>query len=289
MAACPECGRPVAVAGASCLYCGGALGEIRDALTTPPQEPAPEEQQRSLVVLDLENVDALRLSDAFQLPAAETAQWVRRGGFRLTTATASPSEATLEVERLAGLGLRAVALDGERLARARTPLEAQGARYADGRLHLRHEAGSLALGAEDVALLVKGPIRREYQASTERRRFRLATLEQGYLFHLHLVQEIRPVELDPYAIEFDEGAAPGSSQLRVSGWIGQLGQDWPVDDGFRFLPPALGLEKPTSGLLQVAAAIRGAKDGGSQVLDNVGQFRFFSAWRGLVERERRNT
>jgi len=239
-------------------------------------------------VLDLEGVDPPRLADAFELPAAETAQWVRRGGFRLTTATASPSEATREAERLASLGLRAIALDGARVGEARAPFEARGTRFGGGLLHVRHAAGSFEIGAADVVLLVKGPIRREYQTSTERRRFRLATLEQGYLFHLHLAREVRPVELDPHAIEFDADEEPGSSLLRVSGWIRQLSQDRPVEDGFRFLPPALGLEEPSSGPLKLAAALGGSSDAAALVLDNVGQFRFFSAWRGLVEREQRS-
>ena len=239
-------------------------------------------------MLDLEGVDPPRLADAFQLPAAETAQWVRRGGFRLTTATASPGEATREVERLTGLGLRALALDGSRVGEARVPFEARGARFGDGLLHVRHGMGSFEIRAADVVLLVKGPIRREYQASTERRRFRLATLEQGYLFHLHLAEGVRPVELDPHAIEFDAVDGAGSSLLRVNGWIRQLSQDRPVEDGFRFLPPALGLEEPSSGPPRLAAALGGSGDGAAQILDNVGQFRFFSAWRGLVGRERRN-
>ena len=209
-------------------------------------------------------------------------------GLRLTTAAASPSEATREVERLTGLGLRAIALDGSRVGEARVPFEAQAARFGDGLLHVRDGTGSFEIRAADVVLLVKGPIRREYQVSTERRRFRLATLEQGYLFHLHLVQGLRPVELDPHAIEFDTGEAPGSSLLRVNGWIRQLSQHRPVDDGFRFFPPALGLEEPSSGSVKLAAALAGSGDGAAQILDNVGQFRFFSAWRALVGRERRS-
>jgi len=283
----------VALARAGCLYCGAALGELARAepaaSQTPPEPPrAPEEEPRSLVVLDLEGVDPPRLADAFELPAAETAQWVRRGGFRLTTGAASPSEARREVERLAGLGLRAVALAGSRVALARAPYEAQSARFGDGRLHVRHATGSLAIGADDVVLLVEGSIAREYQTPTDRRHFRVATLEQGYLFHLHLARGVQPVELDPGAIEFDDGCGPGSSLLRVRGWIRQLGRDWPLEDGFRFLAPALGLATPPSGPTRLAAALGSGKDAASQVLDNVGQFRFFSAWRGLIERARRS-
>ena len=77
--------------------------------------------------------------------------------------------------------------------------------------------------------------------------------------------------------------------LRVSSWIRSLTANRPVEDGFRFLPPALGLEQPSSGPLKLAASLGGGGDGAAQILDNVGQFRFFSAWRGLVERERRST
>ena len=288
MAGCPECGRPVALARASCLYCGAALGEAAALLAEPAPTAAEDEAPPSLVVVDIERVDPPELADAFSLPAAETAQWVRRGGFRLTSSAATPERAEAEVARLTQLGLSAVALPGSEVAEARAPYEALSVRRHAERLEVRHSDGRLAIAAPDVLLLVTGPIRREYQTTTEKRRFRLATLDQGYRFHLHLHRELRPVELDPHSLEFEGDVPPGSSQLRLSGWLTGLGPDWARDDGFRLVPPALGLEQPTTGPQQLAAALRGGDDGGSQVLDNVTQFRFFSAWQGLTRRALRN-
>jgi hypothetical protein len=63
-----------------------------------------------------------------------------------------------------------------------------------------------------------------------------------------------------------------------------------VDDGFRWLPPALAPAAPGAhggtrpGL--PAPTGRGAREG-ALVLDNLAQFRFYSAWRAAVERLRR--
>jgi hypothetical protein len=58
-----------------------------------------------------------------------------------------------------------------------------------------------------------------------------------------------------------------------------------VDDAFRRLPPALAPAPPAGGRLARAGETprEGApKEGG--VLDNLAQFRFYSAWRGAAER-----
>jgi hypothetical protein len=65
----------------------------------------------------------------------------------------------------------------------------------------------------------------------------------------------------------------------------------PTDDHFRRLPPALGAASPEAGgALGAAAGLSGARGrhkDAPQILDNLAQFRRYSAWRGAVERRRR--
>src|SRR4030095_7413037 len=62
---CPGCGRPVAMARASCLYCGAALptgtAEAVAAAAAPPPVAAPD---RALLVLDLRAADPAPLRNA---------------------------------------------------------------------------------------------------------------------------------------------------------------------------------------------------------------------------------
>jgi len=57
-----------------------------------------------------------------------------------------------------------------------------------------------------------------------------------------------------------------------------------VDDQFRLVPPALAVAERTSSAADVLQARR--PESATAILDNVAQFRFYSAWRGLVERSR---
>jgi hypothetical protein len=61
-----------------------------------------------------------------------------------------------------------------------------------------------------------------------------------------------------------------------------------VDDEFRRLPPALAPAAPSGGALGMVETLRAPRASDAPlVLDNLAQFRFYSAWRGLVERQRR--
>jgi hypothetical protein len=65
-----------------------------------------------------------------------------------------------------------------------------------------------------------------------------------------------------------------------------------ADDGFRRLPPALAptTEEPDAGLAGAARPRprRGRDALAPVILDNLAQFRFYSAWRGAIERRRRH-
>jgi hypothetical protein len=136
--------------------------------------------------------------------------------------------------------------------------------------------------------VVAGAIRREYQArETRARSFRSATLEQGYRFHLHRGDDPGPIELDPAGLEFDEDSrAAASSLLRVGRWVSALSGAGATDQGFRFLPPALApaTPSPEAGVLAAAARLSSEASEEAVVLDNLAQFRFYSAWRACAER-----
>jgi hypothetical protein len=78
------------------------------------------------------------------------------------------------------------------------------------------------------------------------------------------------------------------SLVVLSEWLKALAAHVPVDDDFRRLPPALGPEEVAPGALGMVEALRPPRaDGAPLVLDNLAQFRFYSAWRAIVERRKR--
>jgi len=289
--ACPKCGRPVALRRPRCLYCGAALPEAVAAPTggvapgTLTVDPGPP---RALLVLDLAGAEPTRIAEALRLRRLEAEMLVRRGGFHLQRVV-DEKDALPEERRLreAGLVVTVVPESETRLA----PVLALRGRYETGALAVRHANGELRLLASDLLMVVRGPISREYQPATEWKRPRLATLEPGYRFHLHRLSDPRPLELDPGGFEFVAATGDASSLLTLTRWIQELAAGVPTDDHFRRLPPALGAASPEKGgALSAAAGL--ARDGGRDedaplVLDNVAQFRFYSAWRAAVERRRR--
>lgn len=292
----------MALARASCLYCGAPLPAESVAAATeaaskwreasplaasvaPRASPVAE---RQLLILDLDGEEAAVLERALGLSAFEAEMRARRGGLQLHRQGAA-DDVREEAARLQSAGL-SVFVVGEAEARQGTTA-ATGGRQAGGVLRLRTEGGALDLSPADLLLIVAGPIRREYQArEIERKRPHTATLEEGYRFHLHLRIDHCPVELDPASFAFgSEAPLTGSSLLELKAWLATLASAVPVDDGFKRLPPALGPAPEEQGSLGV---LRGGRNGLARgkdaplVLDNVAQFRFYSGWRAAIERRR---
>jgi hypothetical protein len=307
MASCPSCRRPVAMARATCFYCGASLppdavGAVLSAtaLTSAPADPG-RGGERGLVVLDIAAVNPGTLARALDLPPYEAGLLARRGGFHLHRAL-DRAAAQSEAVRLRDLGLVPVVV-AEAEARTR-PLRCVGGERGAGRLDLRTEEGAVSLLRGDVLLVVRGPIAREYRRTPKRRRVDTARLEEGYRVHLHLRPRgpgplrdpegelPRPVEIDAGNFEFGF-AVTGSARLEVDAWVDEVAGGAPSDDGFRRLPPALGpAEAEAKGALSAAASLGLASRGRAGrrdrpvVLDNVEQFRFYSGWRAAVERRR---
>jgi hypothetical protein len=293
MMVCPACDRPVALARPRCLYCGAALPrEVLRGEAPAASEPPPPAQDRTLVILELAGVDPSALAGALGLTYFEAAQRGRRGGLELWRSL-PPSEAEAEVTRLAGHGIRALAIPESGVRQACRPIVATGGRLEGSILTTRTEGGALRMEGRDVLLLVHGEIRRHYAPDAEVRRSRTATLDAGHRMHLHLVASTVPVEIDPGSFDFGETPLGRSSLLTLLEWVRAVAPSAPTDDSFKREVPALA---PSEGdLVGPAAAARALQTPRSAaragrdapvVLDNLAQFRFYSAWRGAAERVR---
>jgi hypothetical protein len=204
------------------------------------------------------------------------------------------AEAAREASRLVDLGLDVLLLPEPEVKQAENPVLLSGGRFEKATLLGRTAEDEIRVARGDLQLIVRGPIRREYGPGIDWRRRRSHVPGEGYRFHLHCLGRTRPVEIDPGAFEFPDAAgAPGSSLLRLVGWIDALAAGADVDDAFRMLAPALSpaQEEPGGGLLAARAMRRDAapsgKDKRPELLDNLRQFRAYSAWRGVAERRRR--
>src|SRR5262245_8594249 len=297
MPVCPACARPVAVARPRCLYCGAALAaeavkEAERSALAVREGPRAEESNRVLVVLEHRSYDPDALGRALGLPLFEAGQRAARGGFDLLR-TLPPARAEELAAELREAGL-VVHLVPETEAR-RPPSPTRGGAFEEGRLRLLTHEGKAVVGRDDLLLVVKGPIVREYQAPAEGagltwsptqfgHRVRTASLPGGYLVHLHLRRGPPPFELDPDNFEFGAASRQGSLHELALG-LESLGA--PTDDGFKRLVPALApAADDRTGVAAATRALVHASGKGAPVLDNVAQFRLYSGWRGTVERQR---
>jgi hypothetical protein len=237
-----------------------------------------------LVVVALEGVAAARLAAAFGISAYEAGIWARRGGYHLHRALSVP-DAAAERERLAREGIAAFTFDEAAVRAAAEPEPVLGGRFDGQALRVRTPAGAVDVAGANLLLAVKGAITREHPAKETLRFARTATLEPGFLFHLHRRGQPRPMEIDPSAFDFGAHRARESSLLEIAGWITTLAAAVPVDDGFRRISPALSPAAAATGpAARLEDALRTSAARPPAVLENIAQFRFYSAWRGAVER-----
>jgi len=240
------------------------------------------------VIVDLGRAEAAAVDVGLGLSRFEASQRVNRGGPDLWR-IAPTATAQEEAERLRAAGLKVLLIPEGEVREGRRPVVATGGRWIEGSLELRVDGGSVRVSGNEILLIVQGPIAREYPPSPETRRVRLATLEPGYRIHLHRGENPRPLELDPDVFDFGPTGVAQSSLLALREWVQTLGLKTLVDDSFRRILPALapGTARDSLGAV-LAAQSPAARDrkGNAVPLDNVGQFRFYSAWRGAVERRR---
>ena len=249
--------RPVAVARATCLYCGAPLPEPPPGETGaegPAAEPPGEVENASrlLLVLDLQATPTEALGRGLGLAHYEAELLGRRGGYHLhRVLEEGPGEE--EAARLRGEGVVVDTLP-ESEARAQ-PLRAVGGECGWGFLALRTEEGPVTLRRRDLLVIVQGPIARQYQQVYRRRKVEVASLEEGYRVHFHRRSDPRPVEIDAANFEFGF-TVTGSTRLELEAWVEAVSKGVPRDDGFRRIPPALGVAEPEArGPLAAASAL----------------------------------
>jgi hypothetical protein len=171
------------------------------------------------------------------------------------------------------------------------PLACLASERRSDELRLSTTEGVVSLAQADVLLVVRGAITREYQTTADRLRITTTRLEEGLRVHIHRRADERALEID--ALNFELGfAASGSVRLELDAWLETVTGDAPRDLGFRHLGPVLGPSEPEPGgplkaVGALAATTRGAAgENRPLVLDNVGQFRFYSGCLAAVARRR---
>ncbi len=293
---CPSCHRPVAMARPRCLYCGAALpsATVEAAQAAAAEAPeAPPKSDRVLLIVDMTGAEARAVSRALGLSAFEAAQRVRRGGPQIVR-IADAAAASHEAERIAKEGLRV-----ERVAEA-AALEAArpGAR---GRRAPRRRRPR--------------PARERWKAPARagRRRPRRQGTDHARVPDPRSQEGVRnrgagagiPLPRPPPLGPAPRGAGPRGLRVpdRRAPVVAPAPDrvdrgDHPRGAGGRRLPPdpsgARSRRKRTRAAgsgppRRSAGRHRGKKDDGRVVLDNIAQFRFYSGWRGILERQRKSS
>lgn len=304
---CPACARPIAMARATCVYCGAALPQdgLEEAqraarkvlqsknlagLEAVTQGFGREQPPRRYVVIDTASAPVELIAEACSVSVWEARQWQAASRYRLLKVSAEPADGPLE-SGLAQRGLDPLVVPEATVARSRNPvlLESIDPLADPPQCTFRDDPeGSPSrrgLREGDLTLIVSAPIKRERVKDTAPSRARAETrIEDAWLVHLHLRGEARPWEIDPLKTAY-EGAGLSSAYLRTLELVRRLSTLAPHDEAFRNIVPALspGLD-PRRDLEGLAPAAK-KKDREQRVvvLDNVAQFREYSAWRGALQ------
>ena len=116
-------------------------------------------------------------------------------------------------------------------------------------------------------------------------------MEEAWLVHVHLRHEARPWEIDPRRTAY-EGPGLASAHMRTLELVRRLATVVSFDDAFKNIVPALSPGADPSNEL---AGLQGGgvkprdKEPKTVILDNVTQFREYSAWRGALEWQTRGS
>jgi hypothetical protein len=251
-------------------------------------------------VLDLQGVSTGTLAQALHRTQAEAALYLRRNRYMLLSRAplSSPRD-----EEIARCGVNVIPLPVPAVEAARRPERALGGDPAQGLFLMEPDRQPRHIGADAVILHVWGAIRRERLLPEGRPRSRhepdgglrsYRARDDGLLVHVHTLSGEHPLEIDVDAFEFGHcEPSPTSSFLRILTGLRTLSATAHEDRTFRFEVPILGRPRaPGSGPLGAASRLLGGsfEDGASrnlEWLDNTDQFRFHSAWRGVLERQLR--
>lgn len=303
---CPSCGRPVATARPTCLYCGASLPEetqtaaaeaaarVLQAKNLSHLEAStggfgPEAPRRVYVILDT-TASIESIVDAFGISPWEAQQWQIASSFRLVRIAPEGRHEAMEAPLVASRHLHTI--PEKIVTESRTPRFVEFVGASPGTLALSLEdpetltARRLELEPSAVLLIVSGPIKREkvreaasYKKPSDTR------LDDGWLIHLHTRDDPRPLEIDPGRTKF-ETSGPASAHMLSLELVRRLENAAVHDAFFRNVVPALSPgADPLDELREMASAKKGgAKEPKRVVLDNMAQFREYSAWRAAIER-----
>ena len=290
------------MARATCMYCGAPLdvNVVAEAATAAQRVLEAKSllhleattQNRSLAaerwyrIVETRSARAESLAAAFGVSLWDARQWQATSFYRLigVNADSDPgrSGAPLEIE-----GVRIHHVSERRVAARRRPVAVESIDAEALSFSLREDSAAPAvwqqLRRENLALIVTGPIQREKireQASPKKAAD--SRREESWLVHLHLRDDERPWEIDPGRTAF-EGPGFASANMRTRDLVQKLSVSAPCDDAFKTTVPALSPgEDPIADLRRPKGEGKGEKEGRLLVLDNVTQFREYSAWRSTL-------
>lgn len=303
---CPACKRPVAVARAQCLYCGAPLSAegLQEAtqaarrvieskglahLEVAARGHGPDWRPRRYLVLDTASAPPEAIARACSVSLWDARQWQASSRYRLIRVTTDPPFSQMESEAAAS-SVRLLSVSEEEVERLRTPILVETLEVREDllRLALRDDEEKPArrhdLEPAAIALIVSGPIRRERSKEPGSSKIRSdGRMEEVFLVHLHVRGETRPWEIHPHRSGF-EGPGLASAHMRMTLLVRRLSQTVPHDQDFKNLVPAFSPgEDPSADLKDFSGPKRRGKEPKVVVLDNLPQFREYSAWRGAIE------
>jgi hypothetical protein len=246
--------------------------------------------------MDTNAVSVEILAEACSVSAWEARQWQTASRYRLVRVSSEPENGPLE-SGLKDKGLNLLVVPEETVARSRNPilLESIDISATPIQCTFREDAEGPSsrreLSEPDVALIVSASIKRERVRDQISRRTRPDTrLEDAWLVHLHLKSEARPWEIDPRRIGY-KGAGLASAHMRTLELVRRLSVNAPHDEAFRNIVPALspGVDDSSEAIGLKTSGRPTGKEPKPVVLDNLAQFREYSAWRGAIEIARRHS
>lgn len=309
---CPACARPIAMARSQCVYCGAALSSEALAaaasaaqrvlrskslanLEAAAQGVDRDQPQRNYVVLDTASASVDIIAESCRVSIWQARQWQAASRYRLVKVSSDPDDP--DVAHLKESGLRPIVVSEVAVARLRHPLAVDSIDVSSRppRWALRDDPEAeptwRTLDEKNLGLVVSAPIRRErVQDSTTPQNRRVVRLEDAWLVHLYIRGEERPWEIDPLRTGF-EGFSLASAHMATLDLVRRLSALAPYDDAFKNIVPALapGLDslEDVAGLKR--SSTKTGKEPKAVALDNVIQFREYSAWRGAVEAAQEDT
>ncbi len=244
------------------------------------------------VVVETDRVPVETLAAGCSVSVWEARQWRTASRYRLLRISAEPTDGAFESD-LRSRGIHPLSVAEDQVARARNPVTVEAMDLSGNQVQctVREDTESHALRREllesELTLIVSGPIKQERVKDQAPRLRSDRRMEEAWLVHLHFKNEIRPWEIDPRRTAY-QGPGLASAHMRTLELARRLSSEIPWDENFKNLVPALAPALTPPDDLRALAKENRKRDHEAKtvLLDNVAQFREYSAWRAAVERLR---